>query len=247
MDTPRYDLLRAQISDPPRATEDGNTLVGYAAVFNEWTTIDSWEGRFLERVAPGAFKRSLDHRGAPKVLFNHGMDPSIGDKPLGRATAVEDDHGLLLTVPLSDTTYNRDLKALIADGALDGMSFRFSVPKGGDRWDDSPKRSASNPDGLPERTLVEVNVPEAGPVTFPAYEATQVGIRSAAAYVSWLSTPPDLRAALLRGDLPDLSDLAHEGTPEHSSTPESSASAPPDGTPAGERARVLRQLSLKEH
>lgn len=243
MDAPRYDLLRAQVTEAPRAEGDGNTLVGYAAVFDSWTEINSWEGRFLEKVAPGAFKRSLGQRGAPKVLFNHGMDPSIGDKPLGKGVAVEDERGLLLTVPLSDTTYNRDIKALIADGAIDGMSFRFSVTKGGDRWTDNPKRSEANPDGIPERILTDVNVPEAGPVTFQAYQATQVGIRSASAYVAWMATPPDLRSALLRGDLPDLSGLVGD-TPDSEATIDDPPPVALVGRTPAQRESVLRSFNL---
>ena len=74
-----------------KAEEEGasdgriGTLVGYAALFNTDTVIDSWEGRFVERIAPKAFARTLEQRGDKvKVLFNHGFDPSIGDKPLGK-------------------------------------------------------------------------------------------------------------------------------------------------------------------
>jgi phage head maturation protease len=44
-----------------------------------------FEGNFLERIAPGAFAHSLAHdRARLRVLFQHGRDPQIGDKPLGR-------------------------------------------------------------------------------------------------------------------------------------------------------------------
>ena len=36
---------------------DGRTLEGYAAVFNQPTEINSWEGHFNETIAPGAFKK----------------------------------------------------------------------------------------------------------------------------------------------------------------------------------------------
>src|ERR1700733_2940773 len=38
---------------------DGLTLDGYGAVFNSFTTIDSWEGCFRETIAPGSMKRSF--------------------------------------------------------------------------------------------------------------------------------------------------------------------------------------------
>lgn len=172
--------LRAEDGD------DGRTLVGYAAVFNRWTEIDSWfEGHFLERVAPGAFRNTLAKRGdRVKVLFDHGFDPSIGNKPLGKPSRmVEDDEGLFTETPLARTSYNEDLIELLRSGAIDGMSFRFRVTD--EDWDDNPTRSDHNPNGLKERTITGLDLFEFGPVTFPAYEATSVGVRSADVFRVW--------------------------------------------------------------
>ena len=93
-DFPRDDLIRMvdlptsriELRAEEESTDGLGTLHGYAAVFNEDTVIDSWEGQFVERIAPGAFTKTLEERGdRVKVLFNHGFDPSIGDKPLGKA------------------------------------------------------------------------------------------------------------------------------------------------------------------
>jgi hypothetical protein len=61
------------------------TLVGHFASFNEWTEIrSSVEGHFMERVAPGAFVRTIvENRKDIRVLFHHGLDPSIGLAVLG--------------------------------------------------------------------------------------------------------------------------------------------------------------------
>lgn len=185
MDAPRDSLIRANFET--RATvSEGRTMTGYPIVFDQWTTINSWEGEFKERVAPGALKKTLRENGdAVKILFNHGMDPSIGDKPLGRASVMRTDaQGLYVEVPLSDTSYNDDLLALMRDGALDGMSFRFSVVN--EDWN-TPKR------GLPERTITELRLYELGPVTFPAYQATTVGIRSGQDFSAWLGIDDEKR------------------------------------------------------
>ena len=153
--------------------DDGNTLIGHAAVFNQDTLIDSFEGKFVERIAPGAFTKTLKQRGDKiKVLFNHGHDPSIGEMPLGKARVIEQDEiGLRVEVPLADTDFNRErIRPLLRDGALDGMSFRFSVPVGGDVWDDEGD--------VPVRTVTEAKLFEFGPVTFPAYDSTDVGLRA---------------------------------------------------------------------
>jgi hypothetical protein len=182
IDYPRDDLIRMVELKASyievRANNDGasiGTLYGYAARFNSPTVIDSWEGKFVEQIVRGAFKKTLKERGdRVKVLFNHGFDPSIGDKPLGRPSSmVEDDKGLAVEVPLDDTSYNRDLIPLLKSGALDGMSFRFSVKR--ETWEEPDNE-------LPIRTLHEVALYEFGPVTFPAYAATSAGVRGREGY-----------------------------------------------------------------
>ena len=161
--------------DPPEGTI--GTLAGYAAVFNQDTLIDSWEGRFFESLAPGAFKKTLKEAGhRVRALFDHGMDPAIGNKPLGKPQVMrEDDYGLYVEVPLDDTSYNRDLVASLRSGAIDGQSFRFSVKD--EDWETR--------DGAEYRTIRQVALHEFGPVTFPAYEATTASIRSAEGYKIW--------------------------------------------------------------
>lgn len=177
------DLPSAQIEF--RSDDDGRTLVGVPVVFNQWTEISGWEGNFLERIAPTALTRTLQHRGHQvKVLFNHGFDPQIGDKPLGKPTRMDVlDDGLHVEVPLARTSYNDDLIELMRSGALDGMSFRFSVVD--EEVVKKPERSDHNPRGIPERTVRELKLYEFGPVTFPAYEATTVGVRAREAYQAW--------------------------------------------------------------
>lgn len=205
LDAPREDLVRmttlaASQTRFERAADPGadgilGTLEGYAAVFGVETTIDSWEGKFVERIAPGAFRKTLAERGdRVKVLFNHGFDPSIGDKPLGKPETIREDRkGLFVRVPLDDTSYNRDLVASLRSGALDGQSFRFSVRR--DEWD------PGDGSGLPIRTIREVVLHEFGPVTFPAYEATTAGVRARAAYLAWRTAHPATDG--LRTDAPN--------------------------------------------
>ena len=166
--------LRANESDP----EALPVLEGHFSKFNEWTEIDSvYEGRFLERIAPGAFKRTIKNNlERIRVLFQHGQDPQIGDKPLGPIEELEEDEqGARYKVPLLDTSYNRDLIPGLKAG-LYGSSFRFSVVK--EELNTKAKRSAHNPDGLPERTIQEARLFEFGPVTFPAYAGATAGVRS---------------------------------------------------------------------
>src|SRR5690242_8469844 len=81
-----------------RAAEEGKMpiLTGYFLRFNEPTVIDSiFEGKFVETIAPGAAKKTLAENGESiKILFNHGHDPSIGEKALARPNLIEDDVGV---------------------------------------------------------------------------------------------------------------------------------------------------------
>ena len=177
---PRDGLVRAREGVELRdSSEDGlPTLTGHFAVFDEWTEINSsFEGNFLERIAPGAFTKTFsEQRDEIRALFQHGHDPQIGDKPLGPVEALEEDErGARYEVPLLDTTYNRELLPGLKAG-LYGASFRFRVVK--ENVDRKPERSEQNPDGIPERTVQEAQVYEFGPVTFPAYPAATAGVRS---------------------------------------------------------------------
>ncbi len=187
MEAPRDSLIRK--AAPPEV--EGRTMAGYPIVFNKWTTINSWEGQFKERISDTALTKTLnENRDQVKVLFNHGMDPQIGDKPLGKPSVMKSDsRGLYAEVPLSDTSYNDDLLALMRDGAIDGQSFRFSVVQ--EEWNKPSK-------GLAERTITELRLYEFGPVTFPAYQATTVGIRSRDRLADWLGLDDTKRSEIAR-------------------------------------------------
>jgi HK97 family phage prohead protease len=179
---PRDDLFRGVRPIEFRAAATGESgdghLTGHFAVFNQWTEINSiWEGQFLERFAPGAFKKTMrDNRDSMRCLFQHGRDPQVGNKPLGNIESLaEDGYGAGYDVSLFDTSYNRDLLPGLEAGAY-GASFRFSVVR--EDLVREPKASEYNPTALPERTVREAGVAEFGPVTFPAYAGASAGIRS---------------------------------------------------------------------
>jgi len=180
---PKDNLVRAfRPGVEIRSDGDGKppTMFGHFAVFNTWTEIDSmWEGNFMESLAPGAFRKSFrpENRDGIKVLFQHGMDPQIGDKPLGRHTDLrEDEVGAYYEVPLLDARYVREDIQPGLEADLYGASFRFRVMR--EDIQKEPKPSDSNPKGLPERTIREVELFEFGPVTFPAYPDASAGVRS---------------------------------------------------------------------
>jgi HK97 family phage prohead protease len=186
----REDLCRSAPFTLTRATEvdDGLTIEGYGAVFNSPTRIGGWEGDFDEVIAPGAFRKSLRER-TPRMQFDHGQHPLLGSLPLGRWTvAEEDERGLHLVGRLTDNWLVTPFRDAIRDGGVEGMSFRFAVVR--DEWVDNSGTRLKDDEvahflhrgagdrGPIRRTLREVKASEAGPVVWPAYQDTAVGVRS---------------------------------------------------------------------
>ena len=198
------DFRAVEASDDEQG--DGRTLEGYAAVFDTPTEINSWEGAFTEKIARGAFRKTLRER-TPVLQFDHGRDWRTGSVPIGTFESLsEDDTGLHVLARLFDNPVVEPIRQAIEGRAITGMSFRFEVIR--DEWRDTETGKTIKPgpdlwDALwdnddpskIERTIKEVKLFEAGPVVFPAYEATSVGVRDMLDRL----TPEDLEA--LRGEL----------------------------------------------
>lgn len=192
MNKPNPLCLRAvdfvSVSDEERGdSADGRTLEGYAAVFNVPTEINSWEGKFTEQIARGAFRKSLGER-MPVLQFDHGHDARTGTVPIGKFEDLrEDRQGLKVVARLFDNPVVEPIRQAIEGGAISGMSFRFKVVR--DEWHDSDGVRVKGEElgkllwdpgkrGPLKRTIREVQLFEAGPVVFPAYAETSVGVRS---------------------------------------------------------------------
>ena len=174
----RYDTGAAELRADDGGT-DGRTMFGHFAVYDRWTKIDSWyEGRFIERVGDKAFDRTFKERADKiRVLYDHGSDPSIGNKPLGAPDVLRSDKGVgaYYESELFDEAYVNQLLPALRKKQL-GASFRFRVT--GEQWVEPKRASDHNPEMLPERTITDVDLYEFGPVTFPAYEEATAGVRS---------------------------------------------------------------------
>ncbi len=145
---------------PFEVRENGNgmTFTGYAAIWNS----PSEPLPFREKIAPGAFTRSLKARNDIKLLWNHDSGQILGSTRAGTLRLEETSKGLLASADLPDTQLGRDAAYLIKRGDIDSMSFGFSVPAGGDEWNSSGT----------ERTLNSVRLHEVSIVAFPAYSET---------------------------------------------------------------------------
>lgn len=146
-----------------RTDAESNTLVGYAAMFNS----DSEDlGGFTERIAPGAFKRTLGMGADVRLLFDHEGLPLARSKS-GTLSLEEDSVGLKVEADLDpNSPIARSVISAVKRGDIDQMSFAFRTIA--DSWNED--RSF--------RTLEEVQLFDVSVVTYPAYEETMATIRS---------------------------------------------------------------------
>jgi HK97 family phage prohead protease len=140
---------------------------GYAAQFNKEATGLS----FREVIAPGAFTRTLDSGEPVFLLVNHDTDNlPLASTQSGTMSLRQDETGLYMEADLDPNNPRaQELASAVSRGDVSKMSFAFTVAPDGDT------REA----GL--RTLQDLNLFEVSVVTWPAYDATTVGMRTASA------------------------------------------------------------------
>ncbi len=176
----------------PEGSESIGTITGYAAKFDSNSVeFPGWKRNWIERIRPGAFKRSLTEQTDVLMLWNHGNDMPIARTP-GTLRLSEDAVGLRFEADLPDTTAARDVLANIKAGVVRAMSFGFEVV--GEEW--------MKGETLDTRTLTDVTLYEVSPVVWPAYPETNVALRNAP-QSGEAQTPP----ASQPNDEPDLTEL----------------------------------------
>lgn len=144
--------------------EDGNKLVGYAAKFN---SLSEDLGGFVEKIAPGAFARSLRDNKDIRAFADHDQGKLLARSKNETLKLAEDDTGLRVEIKLPKTTLGNDIRELVREGTLSQMSFGFRVRK--DSWQGNV------------RTLLDVDLFEVSVVSIPAYKNTEIALRSKAA------------------------------------------------------------------
>jgi uncharacterized protein len=204
-------------SDDDRdGSNDGFNLNGYGAVFGQSTEINSWEGTFEEEIRKGAFKKTLRER-QPVMQFDHGRHPLIGSIPIASIRELrEDDEGLYTEARMSDNWLIEPVRMAIAEGNIKGMSFRFDVVR--EKWFDNAGKELRDPmeiadllwspgdRGPLKRELIELRLHELGPVVFPAYTQTTVGVR-AREVASLIRSNVDVRRKVQRGLATDATSI----------------------------------------
>ncbi|MCM3411469.1 HK97 family phage prohead protease [Metabacillus litoralis] len=146
--------------------DNGPVIIeGYAAIFNSKTLIGEW---FEEVISPGAFSRTLSENGDIRALFNHNWDNVLGRTKNGTLKLEEDTRGLKFEVELPNTSLARDLAESMRRGDINQCSFGFFATE--EVWDYSVEPAV--------RTVTEVELYEISVVSIPAYEDTEVSLRS---------------------------------------------------------------------
>lgn len=148
-----------------RAEGDAVKVGGYAAVFN---SLSEDLGGFREVIRRGAFTHTIAQGADVRFLINHDGMPLARTKS-GTLRLAEDDRGLRIDATLDPT--DPDVQRLIPKmrrGDLSQMSFGFRTMK--DAW---------RQEGTDQiRELHAVDLFDVSAVTYPAYKATEVALRS---------------------------------------------------------------------
>ena len=149
---------------------ESRRMVGYAAVFyregEQGTEYRLWDDA-VERIMPEAFDSVAGDD--VRALFNHDPSLLLGRSTAGTLSLSVDERGLRYEIDPGDTTTARDVQAHLERGDLTGSSFGFRITS--EEWQ-------SRNDGPDIRLVRGVELFDVGPVTFPAYESSDAGLRA---------------------------------------------------------------------
>ena len=159
-------LQELRVSD-----ETNSEIVGHAAVFDSWSETLGGLFPFKEIVRKGAFKDSIT-KDDIRALFNHDPNYVLGRNKANTLELEEDEIGLRVRITPPNTTWAKDLVESIRRGDISQMSIGFIVEE--DTW--------GTKDGLDIREIKKVQLFDVSPVTFPAYQETDVGVRAMEEY-----------------------------------------------------------------
>lgn len=164
-----------------RADEDGTErIVGTAIVFYDgtpdtefvlWDDRGKYDGgvKMVERIMPSAVSGRMkdDVRG----LFNHDPTQVLGRSPKTLKLS-RDEKGLHYSIDPGETTVAANVREHLRREDVTGSSFSFTLEPKGQRFKEE--------DDIHIREITKLSqLFDVGPVTYPAYEATQAGVRGA--------------------------------------------------------------------
>jgi HK97 family phage prohead protease len=146
-----------------RAKGSNIYVEGYASVFEKRS---GNLGGFIEKVKPSAFNKTIREADV-RALWNHDPQYVLGRSGAGTLELSIDQSGLYYRSLLPNTSYAKDLAALLERRDVRESSFTFFNIN--DSWD-------TTEEGYPQRSLIEVGLIDVAPVTFPAYPDATSGV-----------------------------------------------------------------------
>lgn len=164
-----------------RAAADEDFVLAGTAISYDCLSQDL--GGFFERVMPGAFADSLKSGADVKCLLNHDSNVVLGRTKSGTLQLQDTPKGLRFRCQLSENnSQHADVFDSVKRGDLSECSFAFTVPQGGDAFDEVTQDGKR----FVRRTITKANLRDVSVVAYPAYNAkgaTSVDARTADAAI----------------------------------------------------------------
>lgn len=154
-----------------RSGEDNSIgFKGTAIVFNSRTWIGSRDYGYWEQIAPEAVTKTLQEADV-RFLINHDPNLLLARNKANTLRLAALESGLGVDADMAPVSYAQDLAVSLQRGDINQMSFAFTPVA----W----ARSEAE-DGKTLITFTEIRLWDVSVVTYPAYEQTDAGLRSAA-------------------------------------------------------------------
>ena len=151
-----------------RMSGDGNTLTGYAALFNS----NSHPMPYTESIEPGAFTRSIADGDEVLALVDHDSGKLLARRSANTLKLSEDGAGLAFEIDIPNTQLGNDVREQVNRGDLKSMSFAFALR------DETSEEWTRGDDGRRHRRLSNLVLYDVSVVSTPAYPETSVSTRS---------------------------------------------------------------------
>lgn len=211
-----------------RTKGDTLTLEGYAL---KWNTLSNNLGGFREQIAEGATNKTIKESDI-RALFNHDPSLILGRNRSGTLEVSNDSTGTHYRINGDmRQSYVKDLAIAMERGDVTQSSFGFrKVGPEGDSW-------SEDENGIPLRTLREIQLFDVSPVTYPAYEDSTSGLGKRA--LEYLAESRGLSLEVVRDNL----SAVINGTFE----PDTASDEKRDDSPLFVSSGATEALALRAH